>query len=100
MRWIGHGHVTGRRAVVKLDHVEIIRPHPPEALVAGVDDADPAVVVESRQGNAEPGALLRPEPDVIQGTSTFAGQVELGPALCNMPADVLLSLSVVDGKSL
>ena len=65
--------------------------------MAGVDDAVPAVVVESWHGNAEPGAFIGAESRVVQRAAALGGKVELGASVGDVLADVFLGLPVVDG---
>src|SRR5262249_37860 len=65
------------RAEVKLDDIQIVGLHAPQALVHGVHDVLAAIVVQARQRDTKPRALARGKLRHIQGAPALGGQEEL-----------------------
>jgi len=82
---------------VKLDDVQIIGLHAPQALVHGVHDVFPAVVMQAGQGDTKPRALARGKLGHVQRAPALGGKEELLTAAGDAPADVLFGLAVVHG---
>src|SRR4029453_10785651 len=82
---------------MKLDDVQIVGLHAPQALVHGVYDVLPAVVVQTGQRDTEPRALARGKPGHVQGAAALGGKEELLTAAGDAPADVLFGFAVVHG---
>jgi hypothetical protein len=80
---------------VELDDVQVVSLHTPQALVDGVQNILPAVVVQPRKRDAEAGAFTRGELADVQWASALGGEDKGVTAARQALANMRFGLAVV-----